>query len=183
MRDRSLIIETEELLVGDELGHIWIYSIEWPSVTDRDIFAWDGCLTLLCRITAHTQQICGLAWTLDGESFATGGNDNICHLFDTHRVLAESVVSGAEAHSATDVSFVPHRRANLSSSSFNLSSLYVRHCFTVAAAVKAIAFCPWQRGLIAIGGGSNDRRIHFFHTLSGAKLATLDCHAQVTSLV
>jgi hypothetical protein len=37
--------------------------------------------------------------------------------------------------------------------------------------------------LLAVGGGSNDRSIHFFHTLSGAALATIDCHAQVTSLI
>ena len=51
------------------------------------------------------------------------------------------------------------------------------------AAVKAIAFCPWQRGLLAIGGGSNDHCIHFYDTVSGACLATIDCAAQVTSLV
>merc|ERR1711939_1107560 len=58
-----------------------------------------------------------------------------------------------------------------------------RHVFTLNAAVKAIAFAPWQPSLIAAGGGSNDRCIHFFHTLSGAALATIDCHAQVTSLI
>ena len=36
---------------------------------------------------------------------------------------------------------------------------------------------------MAIGGGSNDRCIHFYHTVSGACLATIDCAAQVTSLV
>jgi hypothetical protein len=36
---------------------------------------------------------------------------------------------------------------------------------------------------VAIGGGSNDRCIHFYHTRSGTCLATIDCAAQVTSLV
>jgi hypothetical protein len=58
-----------------------------------------------------------------------------------------------------------------------------KHIFTLNAAVKAIAFAPWQSTLLAAGGGSNDRCIHFFHTLSGANLATIECHAQVTSLV
>lgn len=58
-----------------------------------------------------------------------------------------------------------------------------KHLFTLNAAVKAIAFAPWQSTLVAAGGGSNDRCIHFFHALSGARLATIDCHAQVTSLV
>lgn len=51
------------------------------------------------------------------------------------------------------------------------------------AAVKAIAFCPWRPHLLATGGGSNDKMIHFFHTTSGAALATISVSAQVTSLV
>jgi hypothetical protein len=50
-------------------------------------------------------------------------------------------------------------------------------------AAIAIAFCPWQCRMLATGGGSNDRCIHFYHTISGACLATIDCAAQVTSLV
>lgn len=51
------------------------------------------------------------------------------------------------------------------------------------AAVKAIAFCPWRPSLLATGGGSNDKMIHFFHTTSGTTLATIAVSAQVTSLV
>jgi meiosis-specific APC/C activator protein AMA1 len=38
-------------------------------------------------------------------------------------------------------------------------------------------------GLVATGGGSNDKCIHFYHTLSGAALATISVAAQVTSLI
>lgn len=65
----------------------------------------------------------------------------------------------------------------------SLEATHAKYKWTLNAAVKAMAFCPWQRGLIAIGGGSNDRCIHFYHTFSGACLATIDCSAQVTSLV
>jgi meiosis-specific APC/C activator protein AMA1 len=57
-----------------------------------------------------------------------------------------------------------------------------KHRWRHAAAVKAIAFCPWREGLIATGGGSNDKCIHFYHTTSGAALATISVAAQVTSL-
>jgi WD40 repeat protein len=176
-RDPNIIVNTEELLVGDEQGNIYFYSVEWPTLIEKDLYNWAGCLTLLARITVHTQQICGFAWSSDGESFASGGNDNLCHLFDTRRILNE-----ASSH-ITQIRRAANGGIDLSSPSFNISALFSRHRFVVAAAVKAIAFCPWQRGLIAIGGGSNDRRIHFFHTLSGAALAAIDCHAQVTSLV
>lgn len=40
-----------------------------------------------------------------------------------------------------------------------------------------------MRSLTSLGGGSNDRCIHFFHTFSGATLATINVSAQVTSLL
>lgn len=58
-----------------------------------------------------------------------------------------------------------------------------KHRWRHGAAVKAIAFCPWRQGLVATGGGSNDKCIHFYHTTSGAALATISVAAQVTSLI
>ncbi|KAK1639362.1 WD domain-containing protein [Colletotrichum phormii] len=57
------------------------------------------------------------------------------------------------------------------------------HCWRHEAAIKAIAFCPWQNGLVATGGGLGDKCIHFFHTTSSTPLATIDVGAQVTSLI
>ncbi|KAI3558301.1 WD repeat domain-containing protein [Colletotrichum abscissum] len=57
------------------------------------------------------------------------------------------------------------------------------HCWRHEAAIKAIAFCPWQNGLVATGGGLGDKCIHFFHTMSSTPLATIDVGAQVTSLI
>jgi len=51
------------------------------------------------------------------------------------------------------------------------------------AAVKAIAFCPWQSGLLATGGGSTDKSISFWHTGTGACIASIHTSAQVTGLV
>lgn len=58
-----------------------------------------------------------------------------------------------------------------------------KHCWRHGAAVKAIAFCPWQETLIATGGGSSDKCIHFWHTGTGTALATIAVSAQVTSLI
>ncbi|KAK1253927.1 hypothetical protein MKX07_002004 [Trichoderma sp. CBMAI-0711] len=58
-----------------------------------------------------------------------------------------------------------------------------KHRWIHKAAVKAIAFCPWREGLVATGGGSNDKCIHFYHTTSGAALATIAVSAQVTALI
>jgi cell division cycle protein 20 (cofactor of APC complex) len=50
------------------------------------------------------------------------------------------------------------------------------------AAVKALAWCPWNTSLLATGGGSSDRNIHLFSSTSGARLSSLQCTSQVTSL-
>jgi cell division cycle protein 20 (cofactor of APC complex) len=51
------------------------------------------------------------------------------------------------------------------------------------AAVKALAWCPWQRNLLASGGGTADRTIKFWNTSSGACLNSIDTKSQVCSLL
>lgn len=258
-------------------------------------------------ITVHTQQICGLSWSPAGTLFATGGNDNLCFLFETETINATEPVQtitaesdearhtilsafrepippqgfnlrrfsedstwmtrylgSAEPKSSSSTSHVVpvqgNRQITASSASsselsaamgtvearlaqFSATSLiaqFVRpgsntrlwdlnrvsaernqahlppslsvgnsfasdsfhqpmsvisgeprtiderqakHRWDHTAAVKAIAFCPWRNGLVATGGGSHDKCIHFYHTTSGVALATIAVHAQVTSLI
>ncbi|KAI1815074.1 WD40 repeat-like protein [Poronia punctata] len=186
---------------------------------------WAGSMTLMVRVRVHAQQICGLAWSPTGKEFATGGNDNLCCLFQTSKVLE---AADAELEETTPISpssspqktplrasFSISREPVQTASPFCVSSpsdgtvspcweekpscptyhamprnlvrqLPVgseKHRWQHAAAVKAIAFCPWREGLVATGGGSNDKCIHFFHTTSGAALATISVAAQVTSLI
>lgn len=183
IRDPTIKTPTESLLIGDEAGHVYFYSIEWPNNLDRDLFNWHGSMTLLARVIVHTQQICGLAWAPDGESFATGGNDNSLFLFETRKILTPQA-----SHAPSSVQV---RGGNLSAdqplpgqgSVVSVTAGQESHHWLLNAAVKAVAFCPWQPSLLAAGGGSNDRCIHFYHALSGASLAIIDCAAQVTSLV
>ncbi|KAF3921595.1 Beta-TrCP [Arthrobotrys entomopaga] len=50
------------------------------------------------------------------------------------------------------------------------------------AAVKALAWCPWQNNLLATGGGTFDKKIHFWNSTTGARVNTIECTSQVTSL-
>jgi len=50
------------------------------------------------------------------------------------------------------------------------------------AAVKAIAWCPWQQNLLASGGGTADRTIRFWNTQTGACLNSIDTKSQVCAL-
>ena len=211
----DVVTTTEELLAGDEAGNIYYLSIKWPP---EETPGKSTTITLLAQLSLHKQQVCGLAWSPDGEYFASGGNDNLCFLMATrdileiplrrHTSISRGSTQGLSPHAPT---FVPNRNSHHTLSldgSLNgsesgpahpaafaksqmvscpwplfLGNDRARHCWPHAAAIKAIAFCPWQKGLIATGGGSNDRAIHFFHTKSGACLATIEVHAQVTSLI
>ncbi len=49
--------------------------------------------------------------------------------------------------------------------------------------MKAVAFCPWSRHILAAGGGSNDKQIKFYDIISGTVLSTINVDAQVTALI
>jgi cell division cycle protein 20 (cofactor of APC complex) len=52
-----------------------------------------------------------------------------------------------------------------------------------SAAVKALAWCPWQENVLATGGGSADRCIRTYNTeLGGAPLVEVKTDSQVTGL-
>ncbi|KAL8809164.1 MAG: hypothetical protein Q9200_003654 [Gallowayella weberi] len=226
------IVSTEELLVGDELGNVYYYAIEWVDNLNVDIHGWHGSMVLIAKISVHSQQICGLAWSPEGDSFATGANDNACCLFIVKDILAPqgrsasqktqrrpleplavhhglpdvlpsepfrqritSLDSVLSSHLSDATETLPVRlaervvsnpyilRAIPGQNGVRISEGRQKHKWIHSAAIKAIAFCPWQPGLLATGGGSNDRAIHFYHTSSGACLATINVQAQVTSLI
>ncbi|MCL4419903.1 WD40 repeat domain-containing protein, partial [Patescibacteria group bacterium] len=51
------------------------------------------------------------------------------------------------------------------------------------AAVKAIAWCPWQPNLLASGGGTADKCIKFWNTQTGVMLDSVETDSQVCSLL
>jgi hypothetical protein len=193
-------VKNEELLVGDEAGLVYYYAVEWPERWEVERHNWPGDMTLLARIAVHSQQICGLAWSRNGDAFGTGGNDNVCYLFETAKVLETHPASRSSNEDAEAGPLTVTRFHGLSEASEAETEIQVsrsapywpavhlgpgdeKHRWVHGAAVKAIAFCPWQDSLVATGGGSNDKCIHFFHTGSGAALASISVSAQVTSLI
>lgn len=102
---------------------------------------------------AHAQEICGLRWSPDGRHLASGGNDN--------RLLVWAAAEG-ERHSQPQPIHV-----------------ITQH----TAAVKAIAWCPWQPSVLASGGGTADRSIRLWNISSGACVKSADAGSQVSGLV
>lgn len=50
------------------------------------------------------------------------------------------------------------------------------------AAVKALSWCPDQLSLLATGGGSSCKSIHFWNTSTGSRVNTIQTDSQVSSL-
>jgi WD40 repeat protein len=156
-------VETEDLLVGDYDGDLFYYIVEWPLRWEVERSTWPGQVTLVARIRAHRQQICGLAWSPNGELFASGANDNLCCLFsvnqifgpphrDAHGTHVESEGHGSELDPLPTFEFDgheweyedgPRRTVNMAPPAVrNMLSGSERHRWMHGSAVKAIAFCP-----------------------------------------
>ncbi|CAI0423495.1 unnamed protein product [Linum tenue] len=101
----------------------------------------------------HTQEVCGLKWSASGKQLASGGNDNLVHIWD--RSVASS----------------------------NSPTQYLHRLEDHTSAVKALAWCPFQSNLLASGGGGGDRTIKFWNTHTGACLNSVDTGSQVCALL
>lgn len=105
-------------------------------------------------LRGHTQEVCGLSWSPDGSTLASGGNDNTCCLWDA------SVGQGRQSTAAPRFTLTEHQ-----------------------AAVKALAWCPFERNTLATGGGSADRCIKTWNAQTGSLLNSIDTGSQVLSLL
>jgi cell division cycle protein 20 (cofactor of APC complex) len=119
---------------------------------------------LVSTYKAHEQEVCGLKWNEEGTTLASGGNENYLCIWD-------SAMSSSQRH----------RRTNGTYSSTEVAPrlLMKQH----KAAVKALDWCPFHRGLLASGGGTADRTIKLWNSNSGAMLNSLDTGSQVCSLL
>lgn len=113
----------------------------------------------------HTKEVCGLKWNDDGTTLASGGNENYLCIWD-------AAISGRNPTSANS------RRRDIGA---DMSPRFLRK--NHKAAVKALAWCPFRRDLLASGGGTVDRSIKFWNISSGKMLKSVDTGSQVCSLL
>ena len=48
--------------------------------------------------------------------------------------------------------------------------------------MKAVAWCPWQAGILATGGGTADKTIKIWNMNSGTMVKSVDAKSQVSNL-
>ncbi|XP_030754686.1 cell division cycle protein 20 homolog [Sitophilus oryzae] len=108
---------------------------------------------IVTTISGHTQEVCGLKWSPDGKYLASGGNDNVLNIW-------AAVNEGFHTESTPLHVFTHHQ-----------------------AAVKALAWCPWQPHILASGGGTADRHIRVWNCNTGSCVNATDAKSQVCALL
>ncbi|XP_024027006.1 cell division cycle 20.2, cofactor of APC complex [Morus notabilis] len=100
----------------------------------------------------HQLEVCGLKWSASGQQLASGGNDNLVFIWDR------------------------------STASSNSPMQWLHRLEDHNAAVRALAWCPFQGNLLASGGGGGDQCIKFWNTNTGMCLNSVNTGSQVCAL-
>lgn len=142
----------------------WNSSILSSGGRDKSIFNRDmRCKeSFIAQLTGHKQEVCGLKWSFDDMQLASGGNDNKLLIWN----------SAGLGSGGTNVR---------TGSGSQYQSPVLKFSYHEAA-VKAIAWSPHTRGLLASGGGTQDRKIRFWSTITNTALAVVDTGSQVCNL-
>ena len=167
----------------------WMASCRRMAVgtSGHEVQLWDAEKCQLVRsLPGHCARVGSLAW--NGDTLTSGSRDaSIVH----HDVRAPQPVATLHGHQqeVCGLRWATGGGVQLASGgNDNLLNVWDHrrsptapplHSFSHhTAAVKALAWCPWQKHLLASGGGTADRMIRFWNTSSGSFLNAVDTHSQ-----
>lgn len=136
----------------------------------------------------HTNRVSALAW--NNAILSSGGRDSAVRNWDVRKRKHEACVSTLNNHEQEVCGLRwSHNGMQLASGgNDNMLCIYsagfeLQHRINAhQAAVKALAWCPFQSNLLASGGGTADRCIKFWNTTTGAMLNSIDTGSQVCAL-
>ena len=118
----------------------------------------------ISKIRQHKQEVCALRYSPDGDLLASGGNDNTAFIWDVRKLNNKLL-----------------NISNLNEINNSIKPLFVNNYHT--AAVKALSWCPWQRHVLATGGGSKDRTLKIFNCDSNKIIKNVDTGSQVCAVL
>jgi len=156
-----------------------------------DIQLWDAVKCQKIRtLTGHSARVGTLCWS--GPTLASGSRDRSICLRDARTQESSFTVKmNGHKQEVCGLKWSYNEPVHLASGG-NDNKLLVwdvrnsgsaMHRFTQhVAAVKAITWSPHQNGLLASGGGTADRCIRFWNTVSGSCLSCVDTGSQVCNL-
>ncbi|XP_076247839.1 fizzy and cell division cycle 20 related [Calliopsis andreniformis] len=160
--------------VGTHLGYIQV----WDVAVSKQV----------SKLQGHSARVGALAW--NGEVLSSGSRDRLILQRDVRTpCVANERRLGAHRQEVCGLKWSPDNQYLASGGNDN--RLYVWNLHSVLpiqtytehlAAVKAIAWSPHHHGLLASGGGTADRCIRFWNTLTGQPMQCVDTGSQVCNL-
>jgi len=179
-----------------ENEHDYICSVKWTedgqylAVGDSQntVQLWDvEKSTCLRNMISHEGRVNALSW--NNCIISSGSMDTTIHHHDVR--IAEHHTSTLTGHTMEICGIEWDKDGNNIASGGNDNRVHVydqRHSKPVhvfsehQAAVKALSWCPWSRGVLATGGGSADRHIRLWNTTTGVCNKAIDTKSQVCAL-
>jgi cell division cycle 20-like protein 1 (cofactor of APC complex) len=138
-------------------------------------------------MSGHTGRVGALAW--NNHILSSGSRDRTILHRDTR--APEQYVRKLSGHHKQEVCGLKwNSDTDQLASGGNDNKLYVWNALDSRpmwkfgehrAAVKAIAWNPHQRGVLASGGGTADKKIRFWNSLTGGLVSEWDTGSQVSS--
>ncbi|BES90866.1 WD domain, G-beta repeat [Nesidiocoris tenuis] len=160
--------------VGTHHGYVQI----WDVSTNK----------MLVKLHGHSARVGALAWS--GDVLSSGSRDRLILQRDvrTNPSLHNRRLPG-HRQEVCGLRWSPDNQHLASGGNDNRLYVWNMHSLTPVqaytehlAAVKAIAWSPHHHGLLASGGGTADRCIRFWNTLTGQPMQCVDTGSQVCNL-
>uniref|UniRef100_A0A6B2L5K7 CDC20/Fizzy WD40 domain-containing protein n=1 Tax=Arcella intermedia TaxID=1963864 RepID=A0A6B2L5K7_9EUKA len=156
--------------------------------SDHLIELWDAEKAEKVRtIAGHSGRVISLAW--NKQLLSSGSFDTTIHNNDLR--MTNPLLSTLSGHvgEVCGLKWSPDGAQLASGGNDNMLKIWQLDLTTPRfsldhhkAAVKALAWCPFQASLLASGGGSADRTIKFWNTQTGSLLNSVDTESQVCAI-
>ncbi|CAG2250377.1 CDC20 [Mytilus edulis] len=191
------IIQLMELQTPDD----YVSSVNWVKeggnflgigTSNGSVQLWDVTQNKMIRnMSGHAARVGSLSW--NAHVLSSGSRSGAIYHHDVR--VANHHVSTLNNHSqeVCGLAWSPDGRYLASGGNDNLLNIWDAtlseevaplHTFSHhQAAVKALAWCPWNPQLLASGGGTADRHIRFWSVPTGSCLNAVDTDSQVCSIL
>ncbi|XP_065872020.1 cell division cycle 20.5, cofactor of APC complex-like [Euphorbia lathyris] len=127
-------------------GHTLTSGSRDKTIRNHDVRAGNNATS---SMVAHTEEVCGLKWSREGNLLASGGNENNIYIWEGSKMSSSNFLHKFNDHQA---------------------------------AVKALAWCPYQFNVLASGGGTNDGCIKIWNTQRGTCIDSISTNTQICAL-